>query len=123
MSSTSSIRSLLCYQPTPTTPSATPTPPPTSVSLLQQVEDLVIILSAESALMIRGRTLQCVSAIFPLFLSVCPQIYVAPVTALNLLLELSPNTVNNTQRLSLLRRAAQGMTAVTTEFVEVITDL
>ena len=80
--------------------------------------------------MILGSTLQCVSAIFPLFLSVClsvcPQVDVSPVTALNLLLELPPNTVNNTQRLSLLRRAftaARGMTAVTTEFVEVIRDL
>ena len=50
-----------------------------------------------------------------------PQVDVSPVTALNLLLELPPNTVNNTQRLSLLTRAftaAQNMT-VTTEFVEV----
>ena len=47
----------------------------------------------------------------------------SPVTALNLLLELPPNTVNNTQRLSLLTRAftaAQNMMTVTTEFVEVI---
>ena len=56
-------------------------------------------------------------------LSVCLQVNVSPVTALKLLLELPPNiTVNNTQRLSLLRRAfttAQNMT-VTTEFVEVL---
>ena len=37
--------------------------------------------------------------------SVCPQVDVSPVTALNLLLELPPNTVNNTQRLPLLARA------------------
>ena len=38
-------------------------------------------------------------------LSVCSQVDVSPVTALNLLLELPPNTVNNTQRLPLLTRA------------------
>ena len=37
--------------------------------------------------------------------SVCPQVDVSPVTALNLLLEIPPNTVNNTQRLALLTRA------------------
>ena len=47
----------------------------------------------------------------------------SPVTALNLLLEIPQNTVNNTQRLSLLTKAftaAQDMMTVTTEFVEVI---
>ena len=80
-----------------------------------------------SALINPGSTCVCPLSLF-LFacLSVCPQVDVSPVTALNLLLELPPNTVNNTQRLSLLRRAftaARGMTAVTTEFVEVIRDL
>ena len=56
-------------------------------------------------------------------LSVCPQIDVSPVTALKLLLELPPNTVNNTQRLSLLTRAFSVVNssamAISTEFVEV----
>ena len=55
-------------------------------------------------------------------LFVCPQVDVSPVTALNLLLKLPLNTVNNTQRLSLLTKAftaAQDMMTATTEFVEV----
>ena len=99
----------------------TPTPSPSPPTRLEDIVSFFSLYQHEHCTIYCTKNVPQFTCI--LCLSVCPQIDASPVTGLKLLLQLPPNTVNNTQRLSLLTRAFSAVSssamAISTEFVEV----